>query len=286
MRGLGSLPLGFFYGLSSFVLFPLMYYVLRYRRSIVQSNLKAAYPQKNLADILRIEKSFYKYLADLFAETLKSFKISKDLLMSRISYDNIEIFDKIKAENRNVIFTLGHIGNYEWIAKAFAMQLPIRSAVAYHKMSSGLFEYLFKTSRTEFGTIMFPTEDTGKYLRTPKDELYMLTLANDQSAPPDKCYWTRFMNQDTSFFVGTEKVAKQLNLPVIFGHVSVPKRGYYHIKLELITENPQTEPEGFIMEKHANWLEKDIQASPEHWLWSHRRWKHKMPEGVGYGFTR
>ena len=54
---------------------------------------------------------------------------------------------------------------------------------------------------------------------------------------------------------------------------------------ELITMEPTKEPVGFIMQRHAEMLEKDIIARPEMWLWTHRRWKHKMPEGYSYGFN-
>ena len=54
---------------------------------------------------------------------------------------------------------------------------------------------------------------------------------------------------------------------------------------ELITENPNETTEGFIMEKHASLLENDIIKNPEYWLWTHKRWKHKMPEGFTYGFN-
>jgi KDO2-lipid IV(A) lauroyltransferase len=54
---------------------------------------------------------------------------------------------------------------------------------------------------------------------------------------------------------------------------------------ELISDNSKSEPEGFIMKKHAELLEKDILADPKYWLWTHKRWKHKMPDGVEYGFN-
>jgi len=32
-----------------------------------------------------------------------------------------------------------------------------------------------------------------------------------------------------------------------------------------------------ILKKQIGILEKNIQQQPHNWLWSHRRWKHKMP---------
>ena len=54
---------------------------------------------------------------------------------------------------------------------------------------------------------------------------------------------------------------------------------------ELITGTPREISEGQIMEKHASLLEQDILLAPKYWLWTHKRWKHKMPDGYQYGFN-
>ncbi len=277
--------LGFYYGLSSYVLFPLLYYVLKYRRGVVYSNLKNAYPDSDEATLRAKEKGFYKYLSDLFVETIMSFEIPEKQLLEHVTYRNTEVLEKIYKDGKSVILTLGHIGNYEWMAQTFPLILSHKCAIAYRKIKNPTFERLFKEARGKYGIVMFPTEETGMFLRESHERPFLLTLANDQSAQPDNCFWTRFLNQDTSFFLGTEKIAKKMNLPVVFAHVSVPTRGQYVLDFELLTENPREEPEGYIMNTHAKWLESDILKSPENWLWSHKRWKHDMPAGQTYGFT-
>jgi Kdo2-lipid IVA lauroyltransferase/acyltransferase len=280
-----KLPQKVLYGISSYFVFPVLFYVLKYRRYVVTRNLKNAYPDKSTAELYEIEKGFYKYLSDLFLETVKSFTISKDQLLKRISYSNLELLDEYFAKNKNIIMTLGHIGNYEWIAKAMSITFKHEYLVPYRKMTNQHFDAFFRKSRMAFGADFFPTHDTFPNIKKKRDKAFLLTLANDQSAQPHKAYWVKFLNQNTSFFVGTEKVAQQFELPVVFAHVSVPKRGYYHVVFELISDQPNTETEGYIMNKHAEMLEKDILASPQNWLWSHKRWKHAMPEGIPFGFN-
>jgi len=43
--------------------------------------------------------------------------------------------------------------------------------------------------------------------------------------------------------------------------------------------NPVSTKVGEITENHTRWLEKQIEAAPEFWLWTHKRWKRKMKEG-------
>jgi KDO2-lipid IV(A) lauroyltransferase len=86
-----------------------------------------------------------------------------------------------------------------------------------------------------------------------------------------------FLNQDTAVFYGAEKYAKEYNLPVVYGVIHKPKRGYYEAEFKLVTEHPKEMKEGEIIEKAHRFLEDNINELPQYWLWTHRRWKHKKP---------
>ena len=64
------LPLRVLYIFSDF-LFALFYYLPGYRKKVVRTNLKNAFPDKSAEEIRKIEKGFYHHLADLFVEILK-----------------------------------------------------------------------------------------------------------------------------------------------------------------------------------------------------------------------
>jgi KDO2-lipid IV(A) lauroyltransferase len=80
---------------------------------------------------------------------------------------------------------------------------------------------------------------------------------------------------------GTEKYAKEYNYPVIFAGVNKLKRGMYEIWFELLEENPKDTAYTEITEKHTRMLEKEILAKPEHYLWTHKRWKRKRGDFEG-----
>ena len=279
------LPFRVLYLLSDTLVFPLLYHLTGYRRKVVFQNLKNSFPEKNEKELRDIEKKFYRYLADLFVETIKFFTISEKSLKKRYVFTNSEIADRWYDQKKNIVFTLGHYGNYEWMGLALDFALKHRGKGPFREMTNPYFNRLFWHSRSRFGSELYPTYKTMENIRKPSEEPYLVALANDQSAPPDKSYWTTFLNQDTSFFVGTEKIAKTFDMPVLFAAISRVKRGYYEICFEVITDNPKIEPEGEIMEKHARLLEKQILDQPEYWLWSHRRWKHQKPKGITKGFN-
>jgi KDO2-lipid IV(A) lauroyltransferase len=89
-----------------------------------------------------------------------------------------------------------------------------------------------------------------------------------------------FLNQDTPVFLGTEGLSKKLEYPIVYISISRPKRGYYKMKAEVLISDPANTSYGEITEKHTRRLEADIKDSPDIWLWTHRRWKHKRPSDV------
>ncbi len=279
------LPMRVLYFISSFFVYPLLYKVIGYRKAVVRLNMKSVFPKAEDEDLKILEETFYRFLSDLFVEVFKSFTISGKELKARVTFANLEILDEYYQKNRNCELTAGHLGNYEWAAKALPFYLKHRLLAPYRKLSNKHFDRIFKKSREKFGAVMFPTKVTDAFLSQPQPKPYFLGLANDQSAPPTKSYWTRFLNNDTSFFMGTEKMAQKFDLAVFYGEMIVEGRGKYKVTLHKITDKPTDEKEGFIMEEHARLLEENILKNPAYWLWTHKRWKHKMPEGQVYGFS-
>ncbi len=72
LKVISRLPTCVLYVLSD-VIFFLTFYVLRYRRSVVMTNLENSFPQKSKSELHAISKAFYKNLCDYAAETLRLF---------------------------------------------------------------------------------------------------------------------------------------------------------------------------------------------------------------------
>jgi KDO2-lipid IV(A) lauroyltransferase len=86
-----------------------------------------------------------------------------------------------------------------------------------------------------------------------------------------------FLHQDTGVMYGLEKYARELDYPVVFGHIEKVKRGFYEFYFEPITEHPRQEPEHSIIEATTKRLEVEINHAPQYWLWTHKRWKRRRP---------
>jgi KDO2-lipid IV(A) lauroyltransferase len=99
---------------------------------------------------------------------------------------------------------------------------------------------------------------------------------------PDR-HWTRFLHQDTAFFKGPERLGRALRSRIVYVSMRRLGRGRYEIELEPLTAGERL-PNGAATERYVRVLERDIQADPAGWWWSHKRWKLAPPsptEGGG-----
>ena len=105
-----------------------------------------------------------------------------------------------------------------------------------------------------------------------------LMMADQTSHGLASDYWTEFLHQDTCWFTGIERIAKKLDYAVVFVSMRRQGRGRYEIAFELVTDDPTQMGSGEIMGQYVHCVERFIQANPDNWLWSHRRWKHQRPQ--------
>ena len=215
----------------------------------------------------------------MFLETFKTLTISKKEAIKRCAFskETIEIFNQLNGKKQSCIIVMGHYGNWEWAGNTFSLICKQQLYVIYHPLSNKQFDKLMYKMRTSFGTKLYAMKDTMREMIKNRHEINATAFIADQTPPPEGAYWTKFLNQDTPVFLGTEKIAQKLNLPVVYVTVNRKKRGFYEVNSEILVSDSKNTREGEISELHTKKLEADIHKQPEIWLWSHRRWKHQRP---------
>ena len=140
---------------------------------------------------------------------------------------------------------------------------------------------MFIDLRTRFGSLGIPKNDVVREmirLKQRKERAIGVFIADQTPSKANLHYWTDFLHQDTPVLTGAERLARKLDLPVVYADVRQKARGYYTIEVKLITDKPKETPEFYITEKYARMMEETILRDPAGWLWTHRRWKHKREE--------
>jgi Kdo2-lipid IVA lauroyltransferase/acyltransferase len=272
---IASLPFGILYKLSDF-----LYLMLRfsgYRKEVVFTNLKNAFPEKNNTEIERIAESYFRYLCDLILETLKTLQMSEKENRQHCIFHQTDWLEKLFENKQSILIVMGHYGNWEWAGPCFTLNTRFQLVVIYRPLSNIFFEKMMCRMRTKFGTKITPVNNTLRDMVANRGTVTATAFIADQTASPENAYWTTFLHQDTAVFTGPEKLARKFNYPVVFMNVKRTRRGCYEVFPELLSENSKETRENEILEIFTKRLEKEIIINPSVWLWSHKRWKHRKP---------
>ncbi len=273
---LSLLPFPLLYLISDGV-YILIYHIFGYRKTVVHGNLMKSFPEKSPAEIIILEKKFYRYYCDLLLETFKTLTISPKTMLQHCSVapEADKLFKQLAKENKSIIIVMGHKGNWEWAGNSFSLSFPHQLYVIYHPLTNKYFNRLICKMRERFGTKLIPMKETFRDILKNSQELTATAFIADQSPSQNRAHWMQFLNQETAVFMGAEKIAQKIKRPIVFVSVKKLTRGYYILMAELLQVPPYVEPEGDITETHTRKLEADIIEQPETWLWTHKRWKHK-----------
>lgn len=255
------------------------YYIIKYRRNVVRKNLCNAFPEKDIAEIVQIEKRYYRHLCDLFVEMYRMWHMPEKTIRRRCFFKNPEVIRHYLDQGKSVIGVLGHYGNWEWMA-SYSLWLPadVDFFMLYKPLHEKLFDRLMYKIRSRFRAKPVPMNDILRYILKNRQagRLFLAGFIGDQTPNRDNLnFWMDFLHQETPVLTGTEKIARKFNLPVISLRMRKVKRGYYEVEFYDLCAEPNKLAPGELTVMHTRMLEKYIQEEPELWLWSHKRWKHR-----------
>jgi len=272
------LPLRVLYIISD-IFFPVVYYIVGYRKNVVRLNLTKSFPDKTVKERRTIERRYYHFLCDLIVETIHEMHISEKDIERRMTFGNLQDIVDQNALNKSVMIMTAHYGNWEWLL-AFSLYLPKKqpSNPIYKRLRNEQFDKLFHQLRSRYGAKLIEKKDLLRVMFKLQKEKQIANfwMISDQTPNGKNLhYWTTFLNQDTATVTGTEQLARKFDYPVFYAEINRVKRGYYHCEFIPITLEPTKTAEFEISEQYMRLLEKSIEAHPEFWLWSHRRWKYQ-----------
>jgi len=269
------LPHRLFYAFSDFACF-LVYRLIGYRKKVVRGNLELVFPNKPQQEIKRIEKEFYTHMCDMFLEMIKSISISKDAVRRKYHVANIDVLREIEKE-KSILIVCSHYANWEWNV-SMNNYVKSKGYAVYQKISNSYFDDLVKKIRAKWNTVLITQQETVKtVIRNHQNNTRAIYgMVSDQSPQVHRAqYWKEFMGVKVPVFNGAETLARKLDIAVVFLKVSKIKRGHYTAEFIPITRNGKSTEKNETTNRFLELTEQQINERPEHYLWTHRRWKHK-----------
>ena len=282
-RFFAVLPYWFKYYVVENLLFFILYYCLRYRMKVVKTNLRNSFPEKDERELAVIRRRFYRTLAEIFVDTVNMAHMGEEKARTVLTVKGFDEHYKA-VHGRDWIAMTAHFGCWEYCSYWGLYERSQMLVAVYHPLRSKVMERLYQRLRNYENSMTVAMKDSLRfYLRNREcgvdGKNLVMGLIADQNPPrrPDS-HWFRFLNQDTVFFDGIEKMALKFHMPVYFCRQRRLRRGYYELEFLRLYDGVEQVAPNEVTERYVRQLESDIVADPGMWLWSHRRWKHRRPQ--------
>ena len=275
------LPMWVHYLISDGI-YVIVYHLVGYRKKLVRKNLSDSFPEKSEAEIIRIEKDFYRWFCDYFVETIKLLTISRQELRRRMVFKGAELVNKLTENGQSCAVYLGHYCNWEWITSLPLWVTPkAQCGQFYHVLENSEFDKLFLKLRQRMGAVCIPMAETLRKLAEYRQQRQPVVIGYISDQVPfwnNIHHWCPFLNHDTPVLTGTERLARSAGHAVFYIDVERPKRGYYVAEFKLIARDPKQTEDYQLTDAYFTLLEASIRRAPQFWLWTHNRWKRTHEE--------
>ncbi|MFN7119158.1 MAG: lysophospholipid acyltransferase family protein [Saprospiraceae bacterium] len=275
------MPFWMLYRLAD-LLFLMFFHIMKYRYAVVIENLQQSFPEKSAQEIRAIAKQFYKNLCDILLEGIKGLSMSKKQLLKRYHFAGTELFEKDFANGQSIILVGSHLANWEWGVLSVSLWTKHTIVGIYKPIKNKLIDAYFNEKRKRWGMQLAPMSQAGRAIVRYRNQPCAFVLIADQT-PSDvnNCHWIPFLNRETAFLQGADKLARSTNYPVYYFDTKRLKRGYYVVTFYEFIRKPAQLPETEVTRLFAQKLEQSIRETPADWLWSHKRWKRKRLRDQG-----
>ena len=230
------------YAFSSF-LYLLAFYVVRHRHQVIREQLEKVFPDSSDADRERIHKQFLKNFCDVLVEVWKSVSMSEADMRARMQIVNLDVARRYLDAGQSLMFVTSHLGNWEWLLQGVTLQLGYPVDAAYKPLHDPWAERLMLKVRSRFGARLVPAKELLADFLKRRGIVRAIAMNADQApVSTDKRYWTRFLGQDTAFYIGAEQIARATRLPILYVGVRRIRRGYYEVELKTLWDGRERGP--------------------------------------------
>lgn len=253
--------------------------VLKYRYSVIQTNLAYVFPQKSASERTELANRFYKNFVDIILESLKGLATKPSKLIPRYRFRNPELMDAYFERDEHLIIFSQHFNNWEWAPLCLGLQMKHHLVGAVKMLSNNYINEYMKAGRSGNNVSVIPTYETARYFTTldsqPKP-VGIVFIADQKPSGKEKILEINFLGQETSFHGGAAKYAVKSGLAVFSLDVHRIGRGRYEVEAVQLADGGECESAEQLTLRYAQNLEKLIIDSPASWLWSHKRFKNKI----------
>lgn len=255
-----------------------IFFCWKYRRNIAIENLTYSFPDKSNLEIKNIAKRAFQSIAITFLDFFCLNCISKTKLKNMLDFaEGFNLVNKIKTDNKGILFVSGHFGNWELIAYAVGIFTNIPVTIVVKPQANKIVDTELNKIRTSQGNKIISMYNAARTIVSEIKSGNAIALLVDQAATKNFDVFVDFFGRPASTFKVVAELALRYKIPLIMGFAIRQQDGKYKANIVEIDYSDLDFSQENVLEltkRHTMHLENIIRKYPEQWAWMHKRWKH------------
>ena len=239
---------------------------------IIHKNILRVFPNINSIKINNIKKEMWNNYGRVFAEYMfiKDYRLGK--LSSKVEVEGQEIIERIKNENKQVVFVSGHFANFELMAMHLEKS-GVKICAIYRPLNNFFLNKIMERIRKNYICREQIKKGIGglKSLVKLKKRKFSTALMIDQRV--SEGILSNFFNEKALTTTIPAQLVKKFNISVVPIYIERIKEIEFKIKIQSPINFSKDQSIKSITDELNIVLEKMIIKKPGHWIWSHNRWK-------------
>jgi KDO2-lipid IV(A) lauroyltransferase len=254
------------------------YYLSPKHRLIALQNLKMAFPDKSMPELIYIAKGVYRNIGTVLAEFFKIPALTKQNIRQWVDVEGLENLENALKKNRGVLIFSAHLGNWELLAAAIAV-LCKPSVVLYRRLDNPVLENLVLWVRSSTGNILLLKDGAMRSMLQYLKRNAAMGILIDQNMAWQEGVFVDFFGRPACTTEGIAFLALHTGAPVHSVFVIRRPDGSYRLiiskEVEIIQTGDQNADVRTNTQNFTKIVEDMVRQYPDQWLWVHQRWKTK-----------
>jgi KDO2-lipid IV(A) lauroyltransferase len=251
--------------------------------AIAADNLRQAFPDWDDARALRTARAVYAHFGSVLFDILWLQGRTPDQIRGLLEVRGDEHVRRAMAAGRGALLVTCHIGNWELHGVAHGLLFGAIHVVA-RPLDNPLLDRRLCAMRTMGGnTVVYKRRALSQMLRALRDNGGIAILI-DQNVQPGDGIFVDFFGRKAATTTVAAALAVKTGCALVPCRTELLRDGRYRLTYAPVVEwtasGDRQQDIACLTQRLTGRIEEWVRETPEQWLWMHRRWKTRPPEGT------
>ena len=237
------------------------------QKNLENSNIGNSYEEREI-----IINDMWGNYGKIFAEYIFMKKFRESNSMRNIEIIGQDILDRIKENNKPVIFISGHFNNFELMAMHLEKS-DIDLAAIYRPLNNKFLNPIMERIRKKFickKQIKKGISGTKEILKYFKTGTSIALMVDQRVSEGISC---NFFNRKALTTTIPAQFVKKFNCKIVPVYIERIKQDKFRLEIYKPLEFSKAENIETITENINRIVEEMVKKNPAQWIWTHNRWK-------------